>query len=140
MPSVPLAELVSHLDTLLRTREVPDYGGALNGVQLANAGAVTRVAVAVDFSRPAIEQAVAVGADLLIVHHGMFWSGAQPIVGPAYDRLRLLLAYDVAVYASHLPLDIHPTFGNNALLARGVGSGPRWWLPSLQNGRGGPPR
>ncbi len=115
-----LAEVVAHLDTLLRTREVPDYGGAVNGLQCANSGAVERVAVAVDFSRAAIEQAAATGAGLLIVHHGMFWSGVQPVVGAAYERLRLLFAHDLAVYSSHLPLDVHPEVGNNVLLARAL--------------------
>ena len=115
---VPLDEVVAHLDTLLRTREIPDYPGAVNGLQVANAGRVRRVAVAVDFSRAAIEQGVAAGATLLVVHHGMFWGGAQPVVGPGYERMRHLFAGDLAVYASHLPLDAHPTLGNNVLLAR----------------------
>jgi dinuclear metal center YbgI/SA1388 family protein len=121
---VPLREVVDALDAELRTREVPDYSGAVNGLQLANAGTVRRVAVAVDFSRAAADGAAAADADLLVVHHGMFWAGAQPIVGPAYERLRALLAHDVAVYGSHLPLDLHPTLGNNALLARELGLTP----------------
>jgi putative NIF3 family GTP cyclohydrolase 1 type 2 len=83
------------------------------------------VAVAVDFSRAAVEQAVAAGAGLLVVHHGMFWGGAQVVVGPAYERMRLLMAHDLAVYASHLPLDLHPEVGNNVLLARSWDSGRR---------------
>src|SRR6478672_4784681 len=108
-----LHDVVAALDEELRTREIPDYGGAVNGLQLANQGRVERVAVAVDFSRAAIAGAIAERASLLVVHHGMFWPGVQPIVGPAYERLRLLLEHDVAVYASHLPLDAHPTLGNN---------------------------
>jgi dinuclear metal center YbgI/SA1388 family protein len=123
-PSVPLRDVVDALDAELRTRDVPDYGGAVNGLQLANGGAVGRVAVAVDFSRAAVDGAVAAGASLLVVHHGMFWGGAQPIVGPSYDRLRALVAHDVAVYASHLPLDVHATLGNNAGLARELGLEP----------------
>ena len=119
-----LRDVVDALDEELRVRDVPDYGGAVNGLQLANAGVVRRVATAVDFSRAAAEGAAAAGADLLVVHHGMFWGGAQPIVGPAYERLRALVAHDVAVYASHLPLDVHPTLGNNALLAGELGLVP----------------
>jgi dinuclear metal center YbgI/SA1388 family protein len=119
-----LDAVVGHLDALLRTREVPDYSGAVNGLQVANSGRVDRVAVAVDFSRAAVEQAVAAGAGLLVVHHGMFWGGAQPVVGPAYARLRLLFAHDLAVYASHLPLDVHPAVGNNVLLAAALGLEP----------------
>ncbi len=120
-PGASLADVVAHLDVLLHVREVPDYGGAVNGLQVANPGRVRRAAVAVDFSRPAVEQAVAAGADLLVVHHGMFWGGAQAIVGPAYDRLRLVFAHDLAVYSAHLPLDAHPAVGNNVLLARALG-------------------
>ena len=119
-----LAAVVQHLDDLLRTREVPDYPGAMNGLQVANSGRVDRVAVAVDFSRAAVEQAVAAGAGLLVVHHGMFWGGAQAMVGPVYERLRLVFAHDLAVYASHLPLDLHPTLGNNVLLAKELGLDP----------------
>jgi dinuclear metal center YbgI/SA1388 family protein len=122
MPS--LHEVVLHLDELLQTSETPDYGGALNGLQVENSGRVTRVAAAVDFSLRTVEGAAAAGADLLLVHHGMFWAGAQPIRGVPYRRLRLLLERDVAVYASHLPLDRHPTLGNNALLARALGLEP----------------
>lgn len=119
-----LDAIVAHLDTTLRTSEIPDYGGALNGLQVANAGAVSRVAAAVDYSSAAIEGAIAAGASLLLVHHGMFWNGAQPFVGPAYERMRRLLAHDLAVYGSHLPLDVHPTLGNNARLAARLGLAP----------------
>ena len=118
------AEIAEYLDELLATRDTPDYGGAVNGLQLDGAGDVRAVAAAVDFSRRAVEGAVERGAKLLLVHHGMFWGGAQPIRGAAYERLRLLFANDVAVYASHLPLDRHAELGNNALLARALGLEP----------------
>lgn len=120
----PLADVVRHLDDLLGTRDTPDYGGALNGLQLENSGRVRKAAAAVDFSSRTIEGAIDAGADLLVVHHGMFWQGAQPIRGAAYGRLKRLLDNDVAVYASHLPLDRHPTLGNNVLLARALGLVP----------------
>jgi dinuclear metal center YbgI/SA1388 family protein len=119
-----LATIAGHLDALLGTATIPDYPGALNGVQLANSGSVRRIAASVDLSKGVIEDAVRAEANLLIVHHGMFWGGAQPITGVAYDRLRLLLAHDVAVYSSHLPLDAHPTLGNNVLLARALALEP----------------
>lgn len=124
MGDVGLGEVVRHLDAVLRVGEVPDYPGAVNGLQAANRGGVGRVAAAVDFSRAAVEQAAAAGASLLVVHHGMFWGGAQPLVGPAYERTRLLFAHDLAVYAAHLPLDAHPALGNNALLAAELGLVP----------------
>jgi putative NIF3 family GTP cyclohydrolase 1 type 2 len=123
-PPASLDAIVEHLDTLLRTREVPDYPGAVNGLQVANSGVVSRVAAAVDFSRAAVEQAVNAGASLLVVHHGLFWGGVQPVTGGAYERMRRLFAHDLAVYSAHLPLDAHPTLGNNVLLARELGLDP----------------
>jgi dinuclear metal center YbgI/SA1388 family protein len=120
MPSVALREVVNALDTELRTFEVPDYPGAVNGLQVANPGTVERVAVAVDASRAAITEAALWGASLLIVHHGLFWSGAQPITGISYEKYRTLFASNVAVYGSHLPLDLHPQLGNNARLAQAL--------------------
>ena len=119
-----LAIVAEHLDQLLKTEATPDYSGALNGIQLAHRGPVRRIAASVDVSRRVIEETIRVNANLLIVHHGMFWSGAQKIVGPVYDRMRLLLDNDVAVYSSHLPLDRHETLGNNVLLAQTLGLHP----------------
>ena len=117
-------DIAAHLDALLETVTTPDYPGAMNGLQCDHRGPVHRVAAAVDFSRRTVEGAIAAGANLLVVHHGMFWGGAQPIVGPAYERLRLLLEHDVAVYASHIPLDRHASLGNNVLLAQALGLAP----------------
>jgi dinuclear metal center YbgI/SA1388 family protein len=113
-----LPEVVRHLDAELRTSDIPDHDAALNGLQLANNGAVTRVAAAVDFSADTVAGAIGERANLLLVHHGMFWGGAHRLVGPAYERLRAAIADDLAVYSSHIPLDVHPVLGNNALLAK----------------------
>jgi dinuclear metal center YbgI/SA1388 family protein len=118
---------------MLRTRETPDYSGALNGLQLESAREIARVAASVDFSRRTVQGAIDASADLLIVHHGMFWGGHQRLVGPAYERLRLALAHGLAVYASHLPLDAHPTIGNNVLLARALGLEPTGGFASYQS-------
>jgi dinuclear metal center YbgI/SA1388 family protein len=118
--AVPLAQVAALLDTLLDTERTPDYRGAANGVQVANRAPIVRVAAAVDCSRATIAGAIAAGANLLIVHHGLFWGGAQPIVGMFYERLQLLFAHDVAVYSSHIPLDVHAEMGNNVLLARAL--------------------
>lgn len=120
MPSIPLVEIATHLDALLRTTDIPDYPGALNGIQVENTTPVTRVAVAVDASLYTITAAIEEKASLLVVHHGLFWSGVQPLRGPAYERVRRLITHDIAVYSSHLPLDLHPTLGNNVLLARAL--------------------
>ncbi len=113
-----LGAIVEFLDRELRTREVPDYQGALNGLQAQNNGTVTHVAAAVDCSAVAVRAAADRGADLLLVHHGMFWGGATPLVGAAYDRARLVVERNIAIYSSHIPLDLHPAWGNNVLLAR----------------------
>ena len=114
-------EVVTYLDTLLETSAIPDYGNALNGLQLDNSGSVYKVAAAVDFSSRVVAAAVQEKADLIVLHHGMFWSGLKPITNAAYARLRMLIDNDIAVYSSHLPLDRHPTFGNNVLLSRELG-------------------
>lgn len=121
---VTLRRIAEHLDRLLRTTEVPDYPGAQNGVQVEHSGPVRRCAVAVDASLDTIRGALDTGANLLVVHHGLFWSGVQPLRGRFYERVRLLITGDLAVYSSHLPLDLHPTLGNNALLARELGLSP----------------
>jgi dinuclear metal center YbgI/SA1388 family protein len=119
-----LDAIIDFLDRELRTREVPDYAGALNGLQAMNNGTVTHVAAAVDCSTLAVRAAADRGADLLLVHHGMFWGGSAPLVGANYDRTRLLLENNIAVYSSHIPLDLHPAWGNNVLLAKELGLEP----------------
>ena len=117
-------EIVSYLDSLLETPSIPDYSNALNGLQLDNGGTVRKVAASVDFSLRGIRQAVGEGANFLILHHGMFWGGLRPITATAYERMKMLIDNDVAVYSSHLPLDRHPIFGNNVLLSRELGLNP----------------
>ena len=131
LPSLP--RIAAHLDTLLQTRSTPDYPGALNGVQVEHRGPVVRCAVAVDASLATIDGAITCGANLLVVHHGLFWGRAQPLRGPVYERFRRLLAHDVAVYSSHLPLDLHPTLGNNHLLANELGLIPRETFARFQS-------
>ncbi len=114
-------ELAQYLDDILEIASVPDYPNALNGLQFGNSGRVTKIAACVDFSGQTVAAAVASDADLMLVHHGMFWTGLRPVTGPSYERMRLLLANDIAVYASHLPLDRHAEFGNNVLLSEKLG-------------------
>lgn len=116
-----LTDVVCALDLELRTSEVPDSAVALNGLQVANSGRVTNVAVAVDASLASIKAATAAGANLLVVHHGLFWGGLQPVVGKAYERMHALIAHDIALYSTHIPLDLHPILGNNVLLAGAFG-------------------
>lgn len=121
MNSTRLDVLVKHCDTLLRTREIGDYDGVVNGLQVQNSGVITRIAAAVDASLATIRMAVAAKADLLIVHHGLFWSVRQPWTGKNYELIRLLADNNLAVYSSHLPLDCHPKLGNNAQLCATLG-------------------
>jgi dinuclear metal center YbgI/SA1388 family protein len=114
-------ELAAYTDELLNTAGTPDYPGALNGLQLENRSQLTGIAAAVDFSTRAIRGAIEASANLLLVHHGMFWNGFSQIRGQSYQRLRLLVDNDIAVYSSHLPLDRHATLGNNVLLAKELG-------------------
>ena len=116
--------LAEYLDKLLEISRIPDYPGAINGLQLGNKGEIRKIAAAVDFSSRTAALAIEQHADLLIVHHGMFWSGAQSITGRRFDRLRSLIENNVAVYSSHLPLDCHSIFGNNTLLGCGLNGQP----------------
>jgi len=116
-----LTEAVKFLDDLLHTEEVGDFPQALNGLQVSNSGSLSRIGAAVDASEAVIREAAQAGVDFLVVHHGLFWGGAQRITGAAYRKMRWLMEADMAVYSSHLPLDIHPKFGNNALLAAALG-------------------
>jgi dinuclear metal center YbgI/SA1388 family protein len=120
-----LSDLVSHLDIELRLAEIADYSNALNGLQLENHhGKVTKIVAAVDATLPVMQKATAAGADLLLVHHGMFWSGLQPWTGPVFQKLKLCGDSGLAVYSAHLPLDVHPVLGNNAQIAKALGLTP----------------
>ena len=116
-----LAALVTHLDRYLRHAEIGDYAGAWNGLQVENSGEVKRIGAAVDACAWTIERAVAQGVDLLLVHHGLFWNGVQPVTGVTRRKIKTALDGNLAIYSSHLPLDLHPTVGNTALLARALG-------------------
>ena len=121
MPKTSLAAIAGYCDRILRTKKIGDYDGAVNGLQAGNHGAVTRIAAAVDASLATVKLAIAARADLLIVHHGLFWSPAHPWTGKKYELLRLLVENNLAVYSSHLPLDAHPRLGNNAQLCAALG-------------------
>jgi dinuclear metal center YbgI/SA1388 family protein len=121
MAQVALSDVVRYCDRLLGTQRFGDWEGAANGLQVENRGAVTRLAAAVDGSLATVRMAVAAKADLLLVHHGLFWGPSHPWTGKRYLMLRELLDHDLAVYSSHLPLDAHLKLGNNALLCAAIG-------------------
>jgi len=121
MSKASLSAIVRHCDRLLRTSEIKDYDGASNGLQMENPGTVSRIAAAVDASLATVRLAIEAKADLLLVHHGLFWTPTHPWTGKRYELLRLLLENNLAVYSSHLPLDAHPRLGNNARLCTALG-------------------
>lgn len=112
-----LDEIVAFLDEELRLGEVPDYPGAVNGLQMQGKQEVRRVAAAVDASLPVVKKAVEAGMDLLVVHHGMFWKGARPVTGATYEKFKTAMEAGLAIYSAHIPLDVHPVLGNNARLS-----------------------
>jgi dinuclear metal center YbgI/SA1388 family protein len=119
---VPCAVLVGHLDELLRPREFVDFGP--NGLQVPGRDEVRTVATGVSASAELFERAREADADLVLVHHGLFWAGApRPLDRAAKRRLQVLFDADMSLAAYHLPLDGHPELGNNALLARALGAG-----------------
>src|SRR5689334_10075196 len=121
MPPVDLAVLVSYLDGYLRIAQVADAPNALNGLQVGNGGTINRAAAAVDLCDATVGMAAEQGADLLLVHHGLFWGGLQPLTGRTHRRVTGLIMKNIALYSAHLPLDVHPDVGNNAVLARKLG-------------------
>ncbi|MDQ3850010.1 MAG: Nif3-like dinuclear metal center hexameric protein [Actinomycetota bacterium] len=115
-----LADLIACLDELLRPEAFSDF--APNGLQVPGPDAVHTVVTGVSASAELFARAAAHGADLVLVHHGLFWSGAPLALTMAVKRrLQLLFEHDMALAAYHLPLDGHPEVGNNALLATGLG-------------------
>ena len=119
-----LDEIISYTDRFLRIRDVGDWDNALNGLQIENSGRVTRIGAAVDVSTRVLTEAAKQDVDLLIVHHGLFWPGLQPVRGSLGRQLRIAFENDVALYSAHLPLDIHPRVGNNAQLVAALGLKP----------------
>lgn len=121
MASIPLKTLTRHCDRLLNIPAVPDYDGAVNGLQMERRGPVQRIAAAVDASLSTIQMATDIGAQLLIVHHGLFWTCRQPWTGINHRLISMLVESNLAIYSAHLPLDIHSRLGNNVLLCRLLG-------------------
>jgi dinuclear metal center YbgI/SA1388 family protein len=115
-----LTSIIAALDERLRPGDFEDLGP--NGLQVPGADDVTKVVTGVSAQRALIERAVAEGAQLVLVHHGLFWdflpTGLTPVLA---GRLRPLFKHDVALAGYHLPLDAHPEVGNNAILAERLG-------------------
>lgn len=109
-------ELTNYLDDYLRIGEFEDR--SKNGLQVEGPQDVARVAFAVDSSLAGFDKAAELGADLLIVHHGLFWGDVEVLTGPLFRRVKTLIQGNVGLYAAHIPLDVHQEVGNNVQLAR----------------------
>lgn len=113
-------ELLAHFDGLLQPERFKDYGP--NGLQVEGRGEIRRIVSGVTASRALIEAAIEAQADAIFVHHGLFWRGMDGrITGWLKERIRLLLAHDINLFAYHLPLDVHPQWGNNMQLGVQLG-------------------
>ncbi len=117
----PRDEIVAHANALLELERFPEY--APQGLQVVGADEVTTIACGVSSSRELFERAVELGAELVLVHHGLFWRN-EPLVVDARlrGRLEALFAGNASLVAYHLALDAHPTLGNNARLAEAIGA------------------
>lgn len=118
--SISRTELLQAFDSLLQPERFKDYGP--NGLQVEGKAEISRIVSGVTASRALIDAAIAAQADAIFVHHGLFWRGQDGrVTGWMKQRLQLLLAHDINLFAYHLPLDAHPELGNNAQLGRVLG-------------------
>jgi dinuclear metal center YbgI/SA1388 family protein len=121
MGQARLEDVIGYLDDLLEPGAFDDYGP--NGLQVPGRDEIVTIVTGVSAGIELFERAAAEGADLVLVHHGLFWKGPpQPLDRPAKRRLQLLFEADMSLAAYHLPLDGHLEHGNNALLAAGLGA------------------
>lgn len=115
-----LSDIIQWCNQTLKAAEFKDY--APNGLQIEGKAEVRKIVCAVTASQDAIDAAIAQGADMLLVHHGYFWKGEPyPITGMRGKRIKSLIQHDISLVGYHLPLDSHPTLGNNAALAEILG-------------------
>jgi dinuclear metal center YbgI/SA1388 family protein len=112
-----LFEIVNYTNDFLRIGEIGDWDNALNGLQIENSGGVTKIGAAVDVSTRVLKAAAKQNVDFVIVHHGLFWPGLQPVTAALRRQLEVAFENNIALYGAHLPLDLHPQVGNNARLA-----------------------
>jgi len=126
--TVEFGRLVAYLNQTLCVRDFDE--GAINGLQVARTGKkVAKIAFAVDGVLETFERAAEAGADMLIVHHGIYWGFQYALRGPDFKRIKTLMDADVALYAVHLPLDAHPELGHNANLLQSLGADPDSFEP-----------
>lgn len=115
---VSRSELLGWLNEYLQIDQWPDP--SLNGLQIEGNDVIQRVVASVDTSVNTLQAAADAKADLLLVHHGLFWGKPLPITGPHRKRVQIALEADLNLYAAHIPLDAHAEVGNNAMMARAL--------------------
>ena len=118
-----ILQLSHYLDNLLETNSIQDAQQALNGLQIQNRGDIKKIGVAVDLCQATINLAIEKKCQMMFVHHGAFWSGLQPIRGQHYEKHAAMIQANLGLYSSHIPLDLHPVYGNNRSLADLIGMG-----------------
>ena len=129
-----LTHLVTYLNTLLQASKIQDY--CPNGLQVEGAANVQRLVAGVTASQQLLDAAIESDADAILVHHGYFWKNEPPcITGIRQQRLKKLLVNDISLLAYHLPLDMHPEYGNNVQLAKQLA----WSVEAAALVRGQPP-
>lgn len=111
-------DIVNYCDQRTKISEIKDFPGSYNGLQLENSGEVLKIGAAVDAGLVPFQKAISTGIDFIITHHGLFWTPPIPLINSAYEKVKLCIDHNLAVYGSHLPLDCHPEIGNNAILAQ----------------------
>ena len=111
-------DIVNYCDQRTKISEIKDFPGSYNGLQLENSGEVLKIGAAVDAGLVPFQKAISTGIDFIITHHGLFWTPPIPLINSAYQKVKLCIDHNLAVYGSHLPLDCHPEIGNNAILAQ----------------------
>ena len=119
MASVELKQLTAFLNDYLKINDIDDC--SINGLQVQGKNQISKIAFMVDFSLQGAELAHKAGADMIIAHHGLIWTGLRSITGNTYLRVKTLIKNDISLYAAHLPLDMHPESGNNIGLAKKLG-------------------
>lgn len=114
-------EISKFISELLRIKDFADFPGSFNGIQMENSGKVKKLAAATDCGCAEIFEAKKWGADMILVHHGMFWDAPFPITGGAYNKIKMLVDADMAVFGVHLPLDANREFGDSSIIAKKLG-------------------
>lgn len=123
MNQISTQQLADWLDATLQAQRFKDY--CPNGLQVEGKASIRHIITGVTASQALLEAAIEKNADAILVHHGWFWKNENPCVrGPKRKRLELALRHGLNIFAYHLPLDAHPTLGNNAQLALRLGLTP----------------